>query len=68
MPKKTVQVSVRSSPAIFEYDVHGDVGKHVFWILCKVQAEISVSYPSLSTEHGEENPFPHFVRAVIAVR
>ncbi len=65
MPKKSAS-SIRTSPALFEYDAHGDLGKNVFWMLCRVQAEVSVSYPSQSTDHGEENPFPHFVRAVIA--
>jgi hypothetical protein len=42
------------------------VGRLVFWILCRVQAEVSVANPSQAVEHGEENTFPHFVRATLA--
>lgn len=62
--------SARKSPMrqtpLFEYHLHGDVGRLVFWILCRVQAEVSVANPSQAVEHGEENTFPHFVRATLA--
>lgn len=51
---------------LFEYHTHGDVGREVFWVLCRVQAEISVANPALAQEHGEDNTFPHFVRATLA--
>jgi hypothetical protein len=42
----------------------GDNGRWVFWILCRVQAEVALALPALTGEHGEDNTFPHFVRAV----